>query len=119
MSVMNSRTFARRREEPSSAGGPLDLLRALGWTVRGETPWPGRRGDSLDNIVVGPAGVFAVCMSSSEARADDLAVAAGELSELLGAAVTPVLCLRPATGLDEERAGVRLCSPDTLLDPVS
>ena len=98
-----ARTFGRRVREDQGAtntaaslGAVLELLRALNWMIRADVPWPTKRGQSFDFVLVGEPGAFALWVTDGEpAGVED---AAAGLSPLLGGTrVRPIVC-RSSTG---------------------
>jgi len=88
------------------------------WTVLDDVVWPSRRSADIDQVVVGPAGVFVIVSSRTgrsaaagcRAAADVLAKGA-RLNRRL---VHPVVCsAEPQTGDDD--GGVLRCTPDTIV----
>ncbi|MGN6160781.1 MAG: hypothetical protein ACTHOG_03655, partial [Marmoricola sp.] len=95
-------------------GAVLELLRALNWTIRADVPWPTKRGQSFDFVLVGDPGVFAVQVLEGEP--EGMEAAAAGLGTLLGnVEVRPVIC-RTSAALATARPTVLYCTPETALD---
>lgn len=124
--------YAGQSVEMDQAVMTLDLLRALGWLVRHGVDWPGRPGDELAHLLVGPPGVFVldiddheteVDVASPEAwqeRADAALAAATDVAAALpGVPVTPVLCFVRAEAFTGVAGSVFLCSLRTIVEVLS
>lgn len=124
--------YAGQSVEMDQAVMTLDLLRALGWLVRHGVDWPGRAGDELAHLLVGPPGVFVLDIDDHETEVDAaspeawqeradaaLAAATDVAAALPGVPVTPVLCFVRAEAFTGVAGSVFLCSLRNIVEVLS
>ena len=121
-----------------SAGATARALAELpsGWTVLHDLAWPGRRGATIDHVVVGPSGIFVIASQAwtgtlsvedgvlredgrsrerAVASAAEAALQVGQMSSRLSL-TQPMICFATADEIRSRSREVLLCSTAEIVE---